>query len=307
MSDIKLFRVQPSNVEPIIGSAAAVERSLQRLIESHLEALLGVRFLATEFQTTKSHSGRIDTLGIDESNSPVIIEYKRAVNQNVINQGLFYLDWLLDHRADFKLLAMEKLGADTAGRIEWRAPRLICIAGDFTKFDQHAIQQMTRNIDLIRYRQYGPDLLLLEQIATRAVDSSDRPFPKISTNPGADDSDGADQQPRPTILERLEQCGPQVRDWYAALRAYAFGLGEGVHEHVIDSYIAFRALKNFAYITFRPRQDTIMVDLALSQFTALSQGAFVHPPKGKWYRVEVDSAEDVERIQPLIAESYQRT
>ena len=32
--------------------------------------------------------------GIDENCSPVIIEYKRALNENVINQGLFYLDWL---------------------------------------------------------------------------------------------------------------------------------------------------------------------------------------------------------------------
>jgi hypothetical protein len=35
----------------------------------------------------------------DENGSPVIFEYKRSVNENVINQGLFYLNWLLDHRA----------------------------------------------------------------------------------------------------------------------------------------------------------------------------------------------------------------
>lgn len=33
----------------------------------------------------------MDTLGIDENNCPVIIEYKRAVNENVVNQGLFTL------------------------------------------------------------------------------------------------------------------------------------------------------------------------------------------------------------------------
>jgi len=131
-----------NHVEPIVGSAVALERSLQTLIEAHAEALLGVRFLATEFSTTKSYGGRIDTLGIDESGSPVIIEYKRAVNENVINQGLFYLTWLLDHRADFKLLVLDRLGAEAAATIEWGSPRLICIAGDFTKYDQHAIQQM---------------------------------------------------------------------------------------------------------------------------------------------------------------------
>jgi RecB family endonuclease NucS len=68
--------------------------SLQTLIERHLESLLGVRFPASEHSTGKTHRGRIDTLGIDENNRPVIPEYKRALNQNVINQGLYYLNWL---------------------------------------------------------------------------------------------------------------------------------------------------------------------------------------------------------------------
>ncbi|MDP0477357.1 hypothetical protein Q7685_24510, partial [Escherichia coli] len=72
-----------------------------KLIESHMEAFLGVRFLATEYSTGKTHKGRIDSLGLDENNTPVIIEYKRQSNENVINQGLFYLDWLLDHQAGF--------------------------------------------------------------------------------------------------------------------------------------------------------------------------------------------------------------
>ena len=83
-----------------------------------------MRFLASEYSTGKTHGGRIDTLGIDENNSPVIIEYKRSTNENVINQGLFYLDWLLDHRAEFTLLAMKKLGAEVAEQIDWSSPRL---------------------------------------------------------------------------------------------------------------------------------------------------------------------------------------
>ena len=59
-------------------------------------------------------SGRMDSIGIDENNSPVIFEYKRSTSENVINQGLFYLDWLLDHKADFKLLVIEKFGMEVS-------------------------------------------------------------------------------------------------------------------------------------------------------------------------------------------------
>lgn len=56
----------------------------------------------------------MDSIGIDEDNSPVIFEYKLNINPNVINQGLFYLDWLLSHKADFTLLVQEKLGLEIA-------------------------------------------------------------------------------------------------------------------------------------------------------------------------------------------------
>src|SRR5262245_10715260 len=78
MSDIKLFRIGGSAAKEIQGAASHLEKPLQSLIETNLDALLGIRFLATEYSTGKTHGGRIDTLGVDENNSPVIIEYKRS-------------------------------------------------------------------------------------------------------------------------------------------------------------------------------------------------------------------------------------
>jgi RecB family endonuclease NucS len=87
MSDIKLFRLDGSDVSELAGTTDAIERSLQTLFERNLESLVGVRFLASEFNTT--NGGRIDTLGLDENGCPVILEFKRASNENVINQGCF--------------------------------------------------------------------------------------------------------------------------------------------------------------------------------------------------------------------------
>jgi len=162
MSDLKLFQIAQNSVREIPGQSVAVEKSLQSLIERNLEAFLSVRFLASEYSTGKAHGGRIDTLGIDENGSPVIIEYKRALNENVINQGLFYLDWPLDHKGAFTLLVQKQLGSEAADEVEWSVPRLLCIAGDFTKYDEHAVQQISRNIELIRYKRYGDSLLLFE-------------------------------------------------------------------------------------------------------------------------------------------------
>jgi hypothetical protein len=64
--------------------------------------------------------------------------------ENVINQGLFYLDWLMDHKAEFELLVLKTLGNECSKAIDWSAPRLVCIAADFTRYDGHAVQQIDR-------------------------------------------------------------------------------------------------------------------------------------------------------------------
>src|SRR5664279_2502747 len=51
-----------------------------------------------------------------------------------------------------------------AERIDWSGPRLLCIAGDFTRYDEYAVLQIPRNFELLRYRRYGGDLLLLELV-----------------------------------------------------------------------------------------------------------------------------------------------
>ena len=132
------------------SSTVVLEKQLQTMIEQNMETFFGVRFLKSEYMIT---SGRMDSIGIDENNSPVIFEYKRSSSENVINQGLFYLDWLLDHKADFKLLVSEKFGMEVANQIDWSVPCVICIANDFTRYDVHAVNQMQRNIKLVKYRK----------------------------------------------------------------------------------------------------------------------------------------------------------
>jgi hypothetical protein len=206
MSDIKLFRIAPQGVAELAGASATIERSLQLLIEKNLEAFLAVRLLASEYRTGKTHGGRIDTLGLDENGSPVISEYKRALNENVINQGLFYLDWLMDHQAELELLVLKKLGQAAADEIDWSTPRLVCIAGDFTKYDEHAVQQINRNIELIRYKRFSDDLVLLELVNARTAE------PIETTTSDGNKAVGK------TFAERLSEANPEVHD---RLRAYA--------------------------------------------------------------------------------------
>ena len=89
MSDLKLFSIKTGKAIELSNSVVAKERNIQRLVEENSETLLNVRFLKTEhsFKAEDSHNARIDSLGLDENNCPVIFEYKCHSNENVINQG----------------------------------------------------------------------------------------------------------------------------------------------------------------------------------------------------------------------------
>jgi hypothetical protein len=212
MSDIKLFRVGTGVVSELVGATDTIEKSVQTLFENNLEALLGVRFLASEYTTT--NGGRIDTLGLDRDGLPVILEYKRTLNENVINQGLFYLNWLMDHRKDFQWLVLEKLGKTDAEQVDWSAPRLICIAGDFSKYDDHAVRQIERNIELIRYRRFGPELLMLDLVAAAAAKGST----SIAIVASGDDGASATLGRHKTLGSVVESIDTAMVDRFEALR-----------------------------------------------------------------------------------------
>lgn len=160
MSDIKLFETT-GTVKEIISTSVHLEKELQNLIEKNMEIFFNIKFLKSEYII---NDGRMDSIGIDENYSPVIFEYKRSSNENVINQGLYYLDLLLDHKADFTLLVLNVLGKETADKIDWSVPCVICIANDFTKYDIHAVNQMQRNIKLVKYRKYITGQILFEHL-----------------------------------------------------------------------------------------------------------------------------------------------
>jgi hypothetical protein len=81
------------------------------------------------------------------------------------------------------MLVLKTLGIEASQAVEWSSPRLICIAGDFSKFDAHAIKQMNRNIDLIRYVKFGDDHVLLEQINAAVAPAKGVAAPTPSRTP----------------------------------------------------------------------------------------------------------------------------
>ncbi|MBG53092.1 MAG: DUF91 domain-containing protein [Rhodobiaceae bacterium] len=299
MSDIKLFQLGGTSLTELASSSSPLEKTLQTLFEKNLETLLGVRFLASEYTTT--NGGRMDTLGVDENGYPVIIEYKRDRNENIINQGLFYLDWLMDHRGDFELLVRDKYGKEEADKIEWSAPRLVCIAADFTKYDTHAVNQMGRNIELIRYRRFGDGLLLLDLLTSVSVPSA-----AIT----AAVSDEKIQQYK-TVSMGLASAKSEIAALYSDLETFLLGLGDDVTQKTLRYYFAFRRIKNFACVDVKPQLNVVRIYLKLDPAKFELEEGFTRDVRSVGHfgtgdlEVTVATHEDLERAKPLIVQCYE--
>lgn len=294
MSEIKLFDIK-DGVRQLVSSEVLLERELQTLIEKNMETLFGVRFLKSEYSIT---NGRMDSIGIDENNCPVIFEYKRSSNENVINQGLFYLDWLLDHKADFKLLVIEKMGREAAELIDWSVPCVICVANDFTKYDVHAVNQMQRNIKLVKYRKYDNELILFEYLNTPAVQPMNR----------ADAEEQRRGNGQKTHIEKLAAAPAPLRTLYEDICNYIESLGDDIVSNQLKLYLAYKKVQNLVCIEIYSRQ--LILYLKLNPDTVNLEEGFTRDMRNIGHygtgdlQVIVKSSGDFEKAKKLIERAY---
>lgn len=294
MAEIKLFELAPQ-VRERTASVVPLEKELQNIIEANMEKFFGVRFLKSEYVIS---AGRMDSIGIDENNSPVIFEYKRSSSENVINQGLFYLDWLLDHKADFKLLVIEQLGMEVANQIDWSVPCVICIANDFTRYDVHAVNQMQRNIKLVKYRKYNQDLILFEHLNTPIV------------NPTPDDQDrpASSSNSQKTHLEKLAVANVHFKTLYAAICDFIESLGDDLTKNQLKLYLAYKKVQNVFCIEIYKQQ--IIVRMKLNPDDVELENGFSRDMRNIGHygtgdlEVSIKTEEDFIKAKPLIERAY---
>ncbi len=297
MADIKLFSIK-GQIEELQSKEVTLEKELQKLLEENMNTFFGVTFLKSEYRIT---NGRMDSIGIDENNCPVIFEYKRSMNENVINQGLFYLDWLLDHKADFKLLVMDVLGNEKAEAIDWSMPCVICVANYFTKFDEHAVNQMQRNIKLVKYKKFGDNLISLEFLNAPQVQpiTFDDNSIKSTRKSNWKDKD---------FKQYFAEAGEKNQNLFYSVRDYVLSLGDDISENQLKLYVAFKKVRNIVCVEVY--QSCVLLHLRLNPDTVDLIPGFIENVrnKGQWgtgdLEIHIKSIEDFEKAKLLIDRAY---
>lgn len=279
------------------------ERELQEFFEKHLRTLTGIYFLASEYSTGQRHGRRIDTLGIDERNRPVVIEYKRSQDDNVINQGLEYLDWLEGHQANFRELVRNTLGNERI--VDPGNPRLVCIASEFPRRDKVAARHCSRRIDLVRYRRYGDDFIALEWVYGG---DGDKPA-RRSAGKGQAEVNGDD--PDYSRYPPWNKTREETRTLFVQLKTSVESFGS-VRTDAFKNEMSFKCLnapgreKVIAYVYLRIREVRIRLQIAEKYLRDIPlEDGFSRPSSYNGYReITVRNDADIQRADPLLRAAH---
>ena len=298
-----LFKISGSTVKKIIAKNLGLEKNLQFLFEQNLEEVLNIVFLAHEYST--SFGGRIDTLGIDKNGSPCIIEYKKNQNDNVINQGLSYLKWLLDHKEKLEILCQNK---KIDIEIDWDSPRVICIAESYNKYDLDTADILPINIELLRYRIYDENILFLEPENYQKVKiSTSGIIRKFKTQKTKDDQ----LQKIYSIDDHLAGKNNETLVLFQDLRERIISLDQNIMEEAKAKYIAYKTSTNFVDIVVKQYGLKIFLNVKSGQLNdpqKLARDLTKPKPIGHWgngdYEVKFESADEADAVFALIKQSY---
>ena len=290
-----------------------------------MRALLGVEFLASEYSTGKRHSRRIDTPGIDGAGRSAVIEYKRRRDENVINQGLDYVAWMEDHPAEFRELARQERGAGRVTPIDFGAPRLACVAGEFPRQDRSAAENSHRRVELLRYRRFADTYSAEEWMhGGETIDPAPEPGGPPRRAAGEERASVAPHRPGPIAPGAGEDpdysVGPESvkaseETWILlrALKTLAEQLG-WVRTDPVKTGISFQCMaaagnriQVIAHVHLRVRSGLrAVIHERLVRDVPLEDG-FTRPSFGGLYReIDIRDTEQVRRAEPLLRAAYDR-
>lgn len=307
-----LFSISSQRLSAMEQTNFSAEKALQELIEKNLQTVFNCRFVASEFQTGAQHAGRIDTLALSEDDNPVIIEYKKVESSELINQSLYYLSWINDHRGDFEIAVQKTLGNSI--QADWSDVRVICIAPNYKKYDLYAVQVMGANIELWTYRLFKNQFLYLEEVLQKSYAPPTVATPADSKNPVMVAAGKKAAITRATATytfqQHLEGKSEKVKELALAVQEFMMGLDPAMEETPKKQYVAYKISQNIVCMELQSQRVLLFLKLNPKEIATPPKISKDMTGKGHFgtgdFEIMVKSLDDFEVAKPYIEMAYHK-
>lgn len=298
---MQLYQIKSNELFELIEEPFRLEKEIQTLFEQNLSDFTGLEFVKSEFVIKNN---RIDTLAYDaESSAFVIIEYKRERNYSVVDQGVSYLNLMLDYKADFVLEYNENQNKNLKRQdVDWSQSRIIFVSPSFTDFQKQSTNFKDLGIELWEIKRYQDGIISIN------------PLQKAKSAPSIKQVQKVESEEIQKITKEIQQYdedyhladkSDDIKELYEQFRDSILNLASDLETNPKKLYIGFKKQKrNIVYIEIQKKVLRITLNAKIGQLDD-SKGICRDVSNiGHWgvgdYQIDVSDNENLEYILSLI-------
>ncbi len=276
-----------------------LEREIQSIFESNLQNIMGLLFVKSEF-TIKNK--RIDTLAYDkQTNAFIIIEYKRDKNYSVVDQGLTYLNLMLQNKAEFILTYNETLKDILHSKdVDWSQSRVAFVSPSFTDNQISASDFKDFGIELWEIKQFENNTISINTIKKSSGAPSIKPLLENSDNL----KEVKENIKVYTEEDHFSNGSDYIIELYEKFKSSILNLTDGIEILPQKYYIAFKKGSNISDIEIQKKSLKIFINAKIGTLDdpkglVKDVSNIGHRGNGD-YQIQIENDKDLEYIMSLI-------
>jgi len=225
----------------------------------------------------------------------VIIEYKADKSATVLLQGLYYMDWLVENKAEFEKVVRSQLSKEIP--INWSSGvRLVLIARSFEIWDKFAVNRIKEEFELYEYILYENQELKLDKTT---LPKDFRGQSKTSITSISEYS--IEDHLKKTQIESIKSCINEFRDKIKSI-------SDDIDERPTKDHIKFKSTVIFLAIYVQKKQYWIDVKLPRQEVKKAFPDLDVRPHKDEVFtHIRCNENTDIDRLVSLAQQAYDNT
>lgn len=294
-----LYNNSNASLKQVNEKPFKLEREIQLIFEKNLQEIMGLELVKSEF-TIKNK--RIDTLAFDKQTQAfIIIEYKRDKNYSVVDQGLTYLNLMLQNRAEFILTYNETL-KDTlhSKNIDWSQSRVAFVSPSFTENQISASDFKDFGIELWEVKQFENNFISINSIKKSSSAQSIKPLLQNSEKL----KEVKEHIKVYTEEDHFKNGSDFTVELYEKFKSSIVNLADNIEIIPQKFYIAFKKGSNISDIEFQKKGLKIFINAkkgTLNDPKGLVKDVSEIGHRGNGdYQIQIENDNDLEYIMSLI-------
>lgn len=301
---MQLYHQQKSILSSLKEKPFKLEKDIQKLFESNIEQITGFKFVRTEFSLKNV---RFDTLAFDEeSKSFVIIEYKRDRNYSVVDQGVSYLNSMLEYKADFIVEYNESCNKNLKrDDVDWSQSKVIFVAPSFTSFQKQSSNFKDLPIELWEIKQFENDIIIINPIKKSSSAPSIKQVQSSSNN-----TEISNVVKEIVVYDEdrfLQNKSDDIIELYNIYKEAILNLAPDIEALPLKWVMMFKIDRKFAYIEIQKKNLKLWINLKKGQLDdskglARDVSSVGHAGNGD-YELTITDTENLEYIMSLVKQA----